>query len=96
MPICRKAAPGAPWLRKVATSRSASLVSSTKPAGSIKRFGTNRGNPFWLDDNTLVITGVKTCQCEGLDYTGLNWSLTLSTGKTRRIAVNPSDADVLR
>ena len=65
-------------------------------AGSIKRFGTNRGNPFWLDDNTLVITGVKTCQCEGLDYTGLNWSLTLSTGKTRRIAVNPSNADVLR
>jgi len=63
---------------------------------SMRRFGRNRGNPLWLDDDTLVITGVKTCDCEGLDYTGLNWALTLSTGKTQRIAVNPLEADVLR
>ena len=63
---------------------------------SMRRFGRNRGNPLWLDDDTLVITGVKTCDCEGLDYTGLNWALTLSTGKTQRITVNPLEADVLR
>jgi hypothetical protein len=65
--------------------------------GNAHHLGKNQGNPMWIDNDTLVVTGVQSCgDCEGLDYTGKNWSLEIASGRTHPIPVNPLQADVLR
>jgi hypothetical protein len=60
------------------------------------RFGKMQINPLWLDNDTLAVAGVRPCQCDGLDYTGKGWAVSLSSGRIQRIAMtNTDDADVL-
>jgi hypothetical protein len=65
--------------------------------GKAQRFGKLQGNPMWLDDETLAVTGVRTCNCEGLEYTGKSWSLQITSGRTQPIRMTSTlEADVLR
>jgi hypothetical protein len=66
--------------------------------GKAQRFGKLQGNPMWLTDETLAVTGVRTCgDCEGLVYTGKSWSLQITSGRTQPIRMTSTlEADVLR
>jgi hypothetical protein len=65
--------------------------------GKAQRFGQLQGNPMWLDDETVAVTGVRTCNCDGLDYTGRSWSLKITSGRTQPIRMTSTlEADVLR
>jgi hypothetical protein len=63
---------------------------------TLRQLGRNQANPLWLDNDTLAVTGVRTCNCEGLDYTGVSWTLSLTSGKTQQIRMTSTvEADVL-
>jgi len=56
-----------------------------------------RISPLWLDNDTVLSTGVKTCNCEGYGFTGVSWSTSLTTGRSTRLgSFSWADADVLR
>jgi hypothetical protein len=64
--------------------------------GKAQRFGQLQGNPMWLDDETVAVTGVRTCNCDGRDYTGRTWSLKITSGRTQPIRMTSTlEADVL-
>jgi hypothetical protein len=58
-------------------------------------YGRHQIFPVWLDDDTLAVSGVRTCNCEGLDYTGAGTAIALSTSKTWPLRLTTYDADVL-
>ena len=65
--------------------------------GKAQRFGKLQSNPIWLDDETLAVTGVRACNCEGIEYTGKSWSLQIMSGRTKPIRMTSTvEADVLR
>jgi hypothetical protein len=65
---------------------------------TFSRYGDRRAYPLWLDNGTIVASGVLPCNCEGygFEFTGFGYSITLRTNGTHRIMVQTFDADVLR
>lgn len=74
-----------------------SLVVFDTATKKLTTIATNRISPVWLDGDTVLSTGVKTCNCEGFDFTYVSWSTSVTTGRSTRIGSFAwGDADVLR